>query len=207
MENIRYFPVVISAPSGGGKSAVKDYLIRSDSRFAFSVTCTTRKPRPGEKEGKDYYFVSYEKFEALKRNGSLIEWAEVHGNFYGTPKKSVLSLLDKGKIPLMTIDVKGAKSVKKIFKNVVSIFLLPPCLDIMLTRLRNRGESEKDLSIRLKTAKKELTEAFTYDYLVINARLEKAVEDIIAIVKAETLNMARNTNFVKKFALELNSVK
>ncbi len=199
--------MVISAPSGGGKSAVKNHLIKSDRRFAFSITCTTRKPRPGEKEGRDYYFVSPEKFEALRKNGSLIEWAEVHGNLYGTPKKSVLSLLESGKIPLMTIDVKGAKSVKRIFRDAVSIFLLPPSLSVMVKRLKKRGEGERELSIRLKTAKRELKEAFGYDYLVINDKLEKASEDIAAVVKAETLKLSRNCAFVKDFASDFKKIK
>ncbi|MEW5951228.1 MAG: guanylate kinase [Elusimicrobia bacterium] len=200
MNKLRYFPVVISAPSGGGKSAVKNYLLKTDKRFAFSVTCTTRAPRPGEKEGRDYYFVSESKFRSLIRKRALIEWAQVHGRLYGTPKKSVLSLLKKGKIPLMTIDVKGAESVKKIFKDSVSIFLLPPSLKIMKKRLEKRGENSEEISLRMKTAKKELKEAFSYDYLVINEDLKKAAEDICAVVEAEKLKLFRNSGFVKKFA-------
>jgi len=203
----KYFPVVISAPSGGGKSTVKNYLIKKDNRFAFSITCTTRLKRPGEKEGRDYYFVSESEFEKLKKDKKLIEWAIVHGHLYGTPKKSVINLLKAGKIPLMTIDVNGAKSVKKIFKDTISIFLLPPDVKTMIKRLNKRGEKKEEINIRLETAKKELKEALKFDYIVINDKIEKAVNDIINIVNVEKNKLYRNKDFIYKFSQDLYLLK
>lgn len=203
MKNYKYFPVVISAPSGGGKSTIKNSLLEKDSRFAFSITCTTRAPRTGEKEGVDYYFVTEKEFEFLKKKKELIEWAVVHGHLYGTPKKSVINLLEAGKIPLMTIDVKGAMSVKKIFKNAVTIFILPPDFKTMLERLIKRGETKSEIFIRMKTAKKELKEALKFDYLVINDKLEDAVSEIINIVEAEKCKLFRRKDFIRDFKKQL----
>ncbi|PIS47052.1 MAG: guanylate kinase [Elusimicrobia bacterium CG08_land_8_20_14_0_20_51_18] len=203
----KYFPVVISAPSGGGKSTVKNHLVKKDKRFAFSVTCTTREKRPGEKEGRDYYFVDAAEFDRLRKMGELIEWAEVHGRLYGTPKRSVISILERGKIPFMTIDVKGARSVKKIFADSVSVFLLPPDLRTMIKRLEKRGERPAEMKVRMNTARKELGEALRFDYLVINDRLEDAVNDIIGIANAEKCRLARNGAFAKDFKGQLSSLK
>lgn len=203
----KYFPVVISAPSGGGKSTVKDFLLRKDSRFKFSITCTTRPPRPGEKDKVDYYFVSDKKFRELIKKGELIEWACVHGHLYGTPKKSVLSILNKGFIPIMTIDVKGAKSVKSIFKDAVSIFMLPPSPSIMIERLKKRGEKAENLAIRLNTARKEMKKSSFFDYLVINDDIEKTVSDLIRIVDAETMRINRKMSFLRDFSYKLSGIK
>jgi len=203
----KYFPVVISAPSGGGKSTVKDFLIKRDSRFKFSVTCTTRPPRPKEREGLDYYFVSEKKFRELIKKGELIEWASVHGHLYGTPKKSVLSILKKGYIPIMTIDVNGAKSVKRIFNNAVSIFMLPPYPSVMIERLKKRGESVENLSVRLNTAKKEMSKSSFFDYLVVNDDIDKAVSSVISIVDAETMRVKRKISFIRDFSSKLSGIK
>jgi len=186
-----YFPMVISAPSGGGKSSVRSGLLKLDRRFAFSVTCTTRPPRPGEKEGRDYYFVSAREFERLRISGRLLEWASVHGNLYGTPVKSVRELLAKGRIPIMTIDVKGAHSVKKIFPETVSVFLLPPDLKTLVRRLKKRGEAPENIALRLATARKEIKAALGYDYLVINDKLGEAVREVAAIAGLEALRVSR----------------
>lgn len=202
-----YFPVVISAPSGGGKSTVKNFLLKKDSRFAFSITCTTRPRRPGEKNGKDYYFVTERRFRELLKKGELIEWARVHGHLYGTPRKSVLTILRRGLIPLMTIDVKGARSVKRIFSGAVSIFMLPPDPFTMLDRLKKRGESVRNLSIRFETARKEMKEASSFDYVVVNDDLKKAVEDIIAIIRTEIMRACRRKEFLSEFASQLGAVR
>ncbi|MCX5785791.1 MAG: guanylate kinase [Elusimicrobia bacterium] len=197
--------MVISAPSGGGKSAVRSGLLKLDKRFAFSVTCTTRPKRPGEKEGRDYYFVSAREFERRRISGRLLEWASVHGNLYGTPVKSVRDLLAKGLIPVMTIDVKGARSVKKIFPETVSVFLLPPDLKTLVQRLKKRGEAPENIALRLATARKEIKVASCYDYLVINDKLNEAVREVAAIAGLEILKVRRNLEKVSAFGRQLSA--
>ena len=194
--------MVISAPSGGGKSVVRAEIFKKDKRFKFSVTCTTRKKRKGEVQGRDYHFVSDKKFKKLISDKKLLEWAKVHGNLYGTPIKSVRDILKENKIPLMTIDVNGARSVKKHFPDAVTVFILSPSLKILVKRLKLRKESEENIAIRLETAKKEIKEAFFYEYFVVNGKLEKAVENIIKIADCESLKMWRNRDAILKFKKE-----
>lgn len=196
--------MVISAPSGGGKTVVRSALMKLDKRFAFSVTCTTRPRRPGEADGKDYYFVTAAQFAKLRKEGKLLEWALVHGNYYGTPVKSVLDVLGKGRIPLMTIDVKGARSVKKIFPEAVTVFLLPPDLKTLVQRLRGRGEAPENVSVRLETARSEIKVASSFDYLVINDKLPEAVREVAAIADLETRKTGRNLEKVKAFGKQLS---
>ena len=195
--------MVISAPSGGGKSTIREKLLERDRRFRFSVTCTTRPMRPGEVDGKDYYFVTLKEFRRLRDGGKLLEWAGVHGNMYGTPVKSVMTLLKKGLIPVMTIDVKGARSVKKIFPETVTVFLLPPGLKTLVGRLRKRREPAANIRVRLETAKKEIKEASFFDYLVINDRLSEAVGDIRDIADIECMKISRKQAEIQRFGLEL----
>ncbi len=194
--------MVISAPSGGGKSVLRTEIFKKDKRFKFSVTCTTRKKRKGEVQGRDYHFVSDKKFKKLISDKKLLEWAKVHGNLYGTPIKSVRDILKENKIPLMTIDVNGARSVKKYFPDAVTVFILSPSLKILVKRLKLRKESEENIAIRLETAKKEIKEAFFYEYFVVNGKLEKAVENIIKIADCESLKMWRNRDAILKFKKE-----
>ena len=199
----KYFPMVISAPSGGGKTVVRSGLLKLDKRFAFSVTCTTRPKRFGEVDGKDYYFVTAEQFAALRREGKLLEWAKVHGNYYGTPVKSVMAVLAAGRIPVMTIDVKGARSVKRIFPQAVTVFLLPPDLKTLVQRLRGRGEKPENVAVRLETARTEIKVASQFDYLVINNKLPEAVREVAAIADLETRKIGRNLDKVKAFGEQL----
>lgn len=196
------FPLVLSAPSGGGKTAVRDGLLK-DSRFGFSITCTTRAPRPGEINGKDYYFVSKDEFLSLRKDGKLLEWAEVHGNYYGTPVKSVKDVMDSGKIPVMTIDVKGAASIRKIFDDAVTIFIIPPSPKILKKRLELRGESAEGMKVRMNTAREEMKQAHLFDYLVINDSLDAAISDVVKITETEMLRMCRNKYLSDLFSKDL----
>lgn len=189
----RPFPVVISSPSGGGKSTVCGRLLKKDSRLRFSVTCTTRKPRPGEINGRHYYFLSEDEFKAALRGGRLLEWARVHGNFYGTPLKPMREALKKGISPVMIIDVQGARSVKKRIPEAVTIFLLPPGWKSLRERLLKRKEGAGDIRIRLATARREMRRVEDYDYAVVNDRLDSAVSDILAIISAERHKVARKS--------------
>ncbi|OGS48560.1 MAG: guanylate kinase [Elusimicrobia bacterium RIFOXYB2_FULL_62_6] len=199
--------MVIASPSGGGKTAVRGELLKRDKRFRFSITCTTRPARPGEVDGKDYYFVTPARFAVMRKSGALLEWAQVHGNMYGTPVRSVMKLLGRGFIPVMTIDVKGAHSVKRIFPETVTVFLLPPDLKTLAARLRKRREPAENIKVRLRTAKKELKEAGFFDYLVINDRLEEAVSDIRKIADTECMKVSRRLAEAKKFGRELSRLK
>jgi len=199
--------MVLSAPSGGGKTAIRERLLQRDKRFRFSITCTTRPMRPGEKDGRDYYFVTPAEFGRLRRGGKLLEWARVHGNMYGTPVKSVTALLEKDLIPVMTIDVKGARSVKRIFPGTVTVFLLPPDLKTLMKRLKNRGEPDAGVRVRLATAKKELREAPAFDYLVINDKLEDAARDIAGIADIESMKASRRRKAIERFGRELLNFK
>ena len=199
--------MVISAPSGGGKTVVRSGLLKLDERFSFSVTCTTRPRRSGEVDGKDYYFVTAEQFSKLRKEGKLLEWAKVHGNYYGTPVKSVIDVLEKGRIPVMTIDVKGARSVKKLFPGAVTVFLLPPDLKTLVQRLRGRGEAPGNVAVRLETARSEIRVASSFDYLVINDKLPEAVREVAAIADLETRKTRRNLDKVKAFGKQLSKNK
>ncbi|HOW89383.1 MAG TPA: guanylate kinase [Elusimicrobiales bacterium] len=200
----RSFPLVLSAPSGGGKTAIRERLLSADKRFRFSVTCTTRPRRPGERDGKDYYFVTPEEFRRLRRAGKLLEWARVHGNMYGTPVRSVKAVLDKGFVPVMTIDVKGARAVRKAFPDAVTVFLLPPDLATLVERLRKRGEPEAGMKVRFGTARKELRESVRFDYLVVNDRLSDAVSDVRKIADAEMMRVSRRGTELRRFSRELS---
>jgi len=197
------FPLVLSAPSGGGKTAIRRALLRCDKRFRFSVTCTTRPRRPGEKEGRDYYFVKPDRFAAMRRNGGLLEWARVHGNMYGTPARPVERLLEKGLMPVMTVDIKGARAVRRSFPGAVTVFLLPPDLKTLVKRLKRRGESEDGIKVRLATARTELKAAPLFDYLVVNDKLEDAVEAIVKIADAEAARPRFRRELVERFGREL----
>ncbi len=195
--------MVLSAPSGGGKTVVRSALLKLDGKFAFSVTCTTRPRRPEEADGRDYYFVTEPQFMKLRREGKLLEWAKVHGNYYGTPVRSVTEVLREGRIPVMTIDVKGARSVRRLFPDAVTVFLLPPDLKTLVRRLRARGEPPENVAVRLNTAKAELKAAPAFDYLVINDRLPETVREVAAIAELETLRTRRNLDKVRAFGAEL----
>lgn len=196
--------MVLSAPSGGGKTVVRSGLLKLDKKFAFSVTCTTRPRRPGEVDGKDYYFVTVPQFLKLRKEGRLLEWAKVHGNYYGTPVKSAMDVLKEGRIPVMTIDVKGARSVKRLFPETVTVFLLPPDLKTLVQRLRGRGEAPANVAVRLETARAELRVASTFDYLVINDKLAETIREVAAIAGLEALKTARNLEKVKSFSSQLS---
>jgi len=149
--------------------------------------------------------VTKKRFDVLRKKGALLEWAKVHGHFYGTPAQFLKKILKRGKIPVMTIDVKGARSVKRVFPEAVSVFILPPSLKTLLKRLAGRGESEGEIKIRMKTALREMSHAAFFDYLVVNDRVDDAAEKIIGIVNSEILRTRRNFSIIKKFRKELRA--
>jgi len=181
---------ILSAPSGTGKTTVGNLLLKELPFLERVITATTRKPRAGEVDGKDYYFLSEEDFLNKIESGFFLEWAKVYRYYYGTPKSEIERIISQGKDALLIIDVQGAFQVKKLLPNAVGIFLLPPSLEELERRLTQRGERE--IRERLEWAKKELPCARFFDYAVVNDQLEKTVEEIKAIMVANR----RRTHFV-----------
>lgn len=190
--------LVISAPSGCGKTTILKKVMQNISGLEFSVSHTTRQPRLGEVNGVDYHFVGQEEFIALRdqQPSGFLEWAEVHGNFYGTGRQEVDALLTAGKDVILDIDIQGAEQVRKN-TDPVTVFINPPTLAELERRLRGRGsEDEESLTVRLAHAEKEMAAAGQYRYLIVNDELEQAVRDLQAIISAE--RRRRNTAQVNR---------
>jgi guanylate kinase len=180
------FPVILSAPSGGGKTTVRQELQALRSDVGYSVSATTRPPRPGEVEGKDYFFLSRADFEARRARGELSEWAEVHGKLYGTPEREVRRVLEGGKHVILDIDVQGARQFVRAFPHSVLIFLLPPSASVLLARLLGRKtEGATELRRRLEAAREELMSLELYPYVVVNEDLRHTVRLVSSIIDAE----------------------
>lgn len=184
--------IVLSGPSGCGKGTVGDELFKNNDDIVYSVSATTRSPRPGEIDGEDYFFISEEEFLKKIENDEFLEYAKVHGHYYGTPKDFVFNQIEDGEIVLLEIDVQGALQIKNKLKEVVFVFLLPPSMQELKRRLIGRGtESEKDLELRIANGFKEIKFVNEYDFFVVNDYLEDAVEDIEAIIRAERHRVKR----------------
>ena len=180
--------IVLSGPSGVGKDAVLARMKGSDYPLKYITTLTTRPRRPNERDEIDYHFVSMERFQDMIANNELLEWANVYGNYYGVPKDEVKQALDKGQDIMVKVDVQGAATIKKILPQAIFIFLMPPSLEELLKRLKQRHtESASDLDLRLKTAEEEMKQLPLFDYIVINRwdEIALAVSDIKAIITAE----------------------
>ena len=181
----RGLPLVICAPSGAGKSTLIS-LLRGEFPLQFSVSCTTRAPRAGEEDGRDYHFITKTEFVSRRDAGFFAEWAEVHGNFYGTPKQYVDEAMDAGRDVILDIEVQGALQVHSKRPDTVRIFIAPPSWDELERRLRSRGtDTQEKIAQRLLRAKVEFQTANTYDYFVINDTVEQAVRELEAIMLAE----------------------
>jgi len=178
--------LVVSAPSGAGKTTICRKVVSRIRRAVFSISVTSRKPRPDEKQGVDYFFVDKTEFENKIRNNELLEWAEVHGQYYGTSKKFTEDSLSEGKYVVLDIDVQGGLQIKEKFPRAVLIFIVPPSMEELRKRLITRGQdSDEEIEKRLNNANREMESISSYNYIVENDRLEEAVEKIICIVKAE----------------------
>jgi guanylate kinase len=186
------FPLILSSPSGGGKTTIARQLLQRRSDLGYSVSCTTRSPRPGESEGRDYYFLTREQFIAKRDDGEFAEWAEVHGNLYGTLRAEISRVLSHGKHVIMDIDVQGARQLRRAFPKTVTVFVLPPSGEVLLTRLRARKtESPQQLAARLDSALQELRSVEEYEYVVVNDDLDHAVKRVGAILDAEVVSQER----------------
>jgi guanylate kinase len=183
---------VIAGPSGAGKSSVISALLARDPRLCFSVSVTTRPPRPDEVHGRDYYFISEEEFDRLLSQGALLEWTVYQGHRYGTPRSEVVDRLKNGLDVVLNVEVNGARAIRQANLGfpVVLIFLVPPSWEELVRRVRGRGtEDEAALSERLRIAKEELKRVPEFDYLVINDELERAVARVEAIIQAERMRI------------------
>lgn len=189
----RRFVVVISGPSGAGKSSfVKELLSRHSLDLVYSVSATTRARRAHEVEGKDYFYLSREEFRRRVEANEFIEWAEVHGEWYGTLRSQTELALRSGKNVLLDIDVQGGRSVRRIYPDGVFIFVLPPSLADLEDRLRARGtDSEDRILLRLDNARREIDLAKEYDYAIINDDLAKATRQVAAIIEVESCRTSR----------------
>lgn len=186
------FPLVLSAPSGAGKTTIARMLLSRRTDVGYSVSCTTRAPRPGEVDGVDYHFLTSEQFDAAVARGEFAEWAEVHGRKYGTLVREVKAVMDRGQHVMLDIDVQGARQVVQRFLDAVTVFVVPPSAEALVARLAGRNtESTEMLALRLRNAVQELEEAERYQHVVVNDNLEDAVSRVSAIIDEETLKRER----------------
>lgn len=188
----RPFPVVISAPSGTGKTVVVDRLLSIDGRLIRALTATTRPARKGEVDGVHYIFLSDEEFARRRDAGYFVEYARVHEHWYGVPKSSVHDALKKGKWVVCNVDVQGGLAIRQAHADAVLIFLLPPSLEALETRLRGRGtDSDAEIALRMKNAIAEMGVAIEYDYVVVNDEIRTCASRLLEIVHAETSRTQR----------------
>jgi len=185
--------IVISAPSGAGKdTVVKELMKRDGNNLWVSVSATSRAPREGEKEGVDYYYLSKEEFEKKIEEGFFIEYTNYAGNYYGTPKKYIKDKIDQGIDVILIIEIEGASNIKKLVPEAIFIFIMPPSLKELVRRLKNRGtETNEKIMKRFHEAYKEVNDVSKYNYVVVNDKLEEAVDKVESILKAEKCRVDR----------------
>ncbi|MCK4852112.1 MAG: guanylate kinase [Candidatus Omnitrophica bacterium] len=181
--------IIVSAPSGGGKTTIVNDLVKNLSGIKRSVSYTTRKPRKGEKDGEDYIFVCEEEFRERIGKDEFLEWERNFGNYYGTSKKQVNDMLSRGDDVVLSIDIKGARQVRKKYPESVSVFIMPPSIEELALRLEKRNTEEgRQMAVRVKESRHEMESADEYDYLLVNAELDKATGGLRDIVKIEREN-------------------
>ena len=189
---------VLLSPSGGGKGSVMKELLETEKKLRCSVSATTRKPRPGEIDGRHYFFMDRAGFEGMIEKGTMLEHAQYCGNYYGTPKAAVEKWQNDGLDVILEIEVQGAVQVKRLAADAVSIFIMPPSFEILENRLRRRGtETEEVIASRLKAARDEIAYAQSCDYIVVNDKLQDAVDDVRAIIRASRCRIENMRDFVK----------
>jgi guanylate kinase len=194
---VKPFLLILSSPSGAGKTTIARALLAARDDLGFSVSATTRTPRPGEQDGVDYHFLAREEFERQRQAGAFLEWAEYGGQLYGTLLAEVERVQAEGRHVILDIEVQGALQIRQRRSDVVSIFILPPSAEELVARLGGRGtDRPADLERRLRRAMAELDEALRYDYLVVNDDRTQAVAEVAAIVDAESRRASRQVTLV-----------
>jgi guanylate kinase len=190
---------VVSSPSGGGKGTIIRHVLEVVENLSYSVSYTTRAPRPGEINGREYFFVSRNIFDEMVAASEFLEWACVHGNFYGTAKKQITEETAAGLDIILEVDVQGAASVRRLLMDSVSIFILPPSREVLRQRLITRGtDTPEELEVRLRNAPEELKQYSTFDYVIINDEIDKAVGQLASIVYAERARCMRQEGLVRE---------
>jgi len=204
--NSRGVLFIVSAPSGAGKTTLVRGLLEREPQIGLSISHTTRAPRPGEVDGVAYHFVSVERFEAMREAGDFLEWAHVHGNFYGTSRRWLDERLNAGHDVLLEIDWQGAQQVRAQFPEAVSLFVLPPSFEALAQRLTGRGSDAPEvIERRLAAAREEIGHLREFDFVIINNILSQALDEMVAVARAARLlrssQMSRNPEFFKSLGV------
>jgi len=195
--------IIISAPSGVGKTTLIRRLLEHDKRFVFAVSHTTRPMREGEKDGVDYYFISDAEFDSMVSAGEFAEWAWVHGHRYGTSLKEIRRIQRSGLDCIFEVDFQGGRALMRLFPEAISIFILPPSMKELKTRLlKRRKDMEEDIALRLRNARLEIATAFEYRYCIVNDVIDKAFEELLCIIKAERHKSKRFSSLVRELCKE-----
>lgn len=190
---------VVSAPSGGGKGTLIQRVLNNVPNLSYSVSFTTRAPRSGEVNGREYFFVSTEQFEQMVAAGEFLEWAHVHSHRYGTSRQQVAREISEGRDIILEVDVQGAASVRDLISDSVSIFILPPSFEVLRQRLLARAtDSLEELDVRLRNAPRELEHYSAFQYLIINDDADRAAGDLRAIIQSERARLSRQESQIKK---------
>ncbi|WP_286312363.1 guanylate kinase [Romboutsia ilealis] len=205
MLNRKGLLLVVSGPSGAGKGTICKALLNKNDQIKLSVSATTRKPRNGEVHGVNYFFIEKEEFTKMIENGEFLEHAQIYDNFYGTPKAAIIECLEKGQDVILEIEMQGARQIKEVYPEGVFIFVLPPSLEELKSRIVGRGtETKEEIEKRFSCAFEEINQIVNYDYFIVNEDIEKSVNDVEAIISAEKNKVTRyKNNIIDKFKEEL----